>query len=95
MSDHYPFHPERYIRAMPANASPDLRALIRKWNDALENPRPGRPLRRWKHRELVMLGLVPADCLSAKGRPLRSEKAMRRRREELLREQAARSRRAP
>jgi hypothetical protein len=42
-----------------------------------------------------MLGLVPADCLSAKGRPLRSEKAMRRRREELLREQAARSRRAP
>jgi hypothetical protein len=30
MSDHYPFHPERYIHAMPANATPEPRALIRK-----------------------------------------------------------------
>jgi hypothetical protein len=84
--------PWLYLRAMPANASPELRALIRKWNYALENPRPpGQPLRRWKHRELVMLGLVPQYALSAKGRALRCQKSYERRQRELLAEQRARS----
>jgi hypothetical protein len=79
-----------HLRPPRAGDSPEMLKLKRNWNDALENPRPGGRLRKWKHRELVMLGMVPSYTLSAKGRALRSVAGYERRQAELFAEQDVR-----